>query len=47
MIGCYYSINGRFLGPGLWRSSTRKVCNVYCGSGCVLLYSVAQADVDG
>ncbi|KAL3435228.1 hypothetical protein BDV09DRAFT_185180 [Aspergillus tetrazonus] len=47
MVGCYYSINGRFLGLEIWRSSTQKVCNAYGGSGCVLLYSVAQADVDG
>lgn len=47
MVGCYYTTNGRFLGLGPWRSSTGKICNVYSGSGCVGLYSVTQANVDG
>ncbi|PKX95110.1 uncharacterized protein P174DRAFT_386359 [Aspergillus novofumigatus IBT 16806] len=46
MVGCYYTVNGRFLGLGPWRSSTGKICNVYSGSGCVVLYPVTQVDLD-
>ncbi|PLB46460.1 hypothetical protein P170DRAFT_498328 [Aspergillus steynii IBT 23096] len=44
MVGCYYTTNGRFLGLGPWRSSTGKICNVYGGGTCVILYSVTQGD---
>ncbi|GFF23882.1 hypothetical protein IFM61606_08971 [Aspergillus udagawae] len=47
MVGCYYTTNGRFLGLGPWRSSTGKICNVYGSFGCVGLYSVTQANVEG
>jgi hypothetical protein len=47
VVGCYYTTNGRFLGLGPWRSSTGKICNVYGSFGCVGLYSVTQANVEG
>ncbi|KAL3480804.1 hypothetical protein BJX99DRAFT_254137 [Aspergillus californicus] len=47
LVGCYYTINGRFLGLGPWRSSTDRICNVYGSLGCVGLYSVTRAHVDG
>ncbi|KAL4763998.1 uncharacterized protein BDW70DRAFT_171600 [Aspergillus foveolatus] len=47
LVGCYYTINGRFLGLGPWRSSADRICNVYGRMGCLGLYSVTRAHVDG
>jgi hypothetical protein len=47
LVGCYYTINGRFIGLGPWRSSTDRICNVYGRFGCMGLYSVTRAHVDG
>lgn len=46
MVGSYYSLNGRFMGLGPWRSSEDKICNAH-GGGCVVLHPVTRADKSG
>lgn len=43
MVGTYYSVNGRFVGLGPWRTGNGKICNVYRG-GCVLVNSITTVD---
>jgi hypothetical protein len=45
MVGCYYTMNGRFLGLRPWRS-TGKICNVNSGVGGLVLYPVTQLNLD-
>lgn len=44
VVGTYYTVNGRFVGLGPWRSGNGKICNVFNG-GCVLVNSVTTADL--
>lgn len=43
IVGTYYSVGGRFLGLGPWRSGNAKICNVH-GGGCVIVNAVTTAN---
>jgi len=44
MVGTYYTVNGRFVGLGPWRTGNGKICNVFSG-GCVLVTSITTINV--
>ncbi|CAI7592590.1 unnamed protein product [Penicillium viridicatum] len=41
VVGTYYTVNGRFVGLGPWRTGNGKICNVF-GGGCILVNSITS-----